>query len=398
MAKKLRILMLLENNAYPQDPRVRMEAAALTGDGHEVTVIAPLSVKRKQKWHEMVDDVRVYRFMEPPSAGGFIGYALEYGWALIGIYLMSLYVWVRHGFDVIHAHNPPDVLVLIAMFYKLFGKRFVFDHHDLSPEMYNARFGGQGSGTVYKALVFFEKLTHRMADRVIVTNESYKTIAIERGGVDADRITIVRNGPNLERLHPLPPHPDIQKDGKSILCYAGLMGPQDGVDYLIRALHHMVDDLQRSDFTCIMLGDGEAMPLLKRLVAEYKLEPNMYFTGWVSQPEEFVQYLSAADICMAPEPSNPYTDRSTTIKMMEYMAMSKPIVAFNLPEHRFSAGEAAIYAPPNDELEFARRIVQLMDSPEERQRLGELGRKRIDTELAWPFQEEKLLDAYRTLT
>lgn len=390
--------MLLENNAYPQDTRVQMEAAALTADGYDVTVISPLSIKHNQTWHEMVDGVQVYRFLQPSSAGGFAGYLLEYGYALIAMYLLSLLVWIRHGFDVIHAHNPPDVLVLIAIFYKIFGKRFVFDHHDLSPEMYNARYGGQGSNTVYRALVFFEKLTYRVADHVIVTNESYKSNASERGGVDEGRITVVRNGPNLERLRPLAPHPDIRKDGKSILCYVGLMGPQDGVDYLIRALRHMVCDLQRTDFICLMLGDGQEMPHLKELVREFELEPNMHFAGWVSQPDTFVQYLSAADICMAPEPSNPYTDRSTTIKMMEYMAMGKPIVAFDLPEHRFSAMDAAVYAPPNDELEFARCIVRLMDSPEERQRLGALGRKRIDSELAWPFQKERLLGAFQMLS
>lgn len=397
MAERLHIVMLLENNAYPQDARVRMEAMALTGEGHEVTVIAPNSKKHMQPWHEMVDGVRVYRFHEPPEASGFVGYLLEYGYSLIAMFFLSLLVFLRHGFDVIHAHNPPDILSLVAAFYKPFGKVFVFDHHDLSPEMYNARLGGQGSRTVYRALVFFERLTYRLANRIIVTNQSYKTIAMTRGSVDEERITIVRNGPDQHHMQPSAPHPALESNDKTLLGYAGLMGPQDGIDYLIRALKHVVEDLNRTDFLCIMLGDGECMPELKQLVADYELESYVHFAGWISDVNEFVQYLNSVDICLAPEPSNPYTDRSTTIKMMEYMAAGKPIVAFDLPEHRFTAEDAAVYATPNDELEFAQLIARLIDSPDERTRRGEFGRNRVVSELAWPYQEKKLLAAYRSL-
>jgi glycosyltransferase involved in cell wall biosynthesis len=285
---------------------------------------------------------------------------------------------------------------LIAAFYKLLGKRFVYDHHDLAPEAYYFRFGGNGNRLVYHALVFFERLSCRLADHVIATNQSYRAIEMERGRVPEQRSTVVRNGPDLNLLQAVEPNPDLRRAGKTTIGYVGRMGFQDGVDYLLRALHHLVYDLGRTDFFCFVAGTGVAVPSLKALTGRLSLSDYVLFTGWVEH-KDVARYLSAADIGVAPEPSNAYNDRSTMIKMTEYMALGKPIVAFDLPEHRVTAQDAALYACPNDELDFARQIVALMDDPERRKKMGQRGRERIETKLAWPHQAKHLLEVYKAL-
>ncbi|NNL84442.1 MAG: glycosyltransferase family 4 protein [Myxococcales bacterium] len=390
----LRVLMLLENNTWPEDDRVRREAMTLTGAGHRVTVVCP---KREgQPSRELADGVRIYRFRAPAPGNGFFGYLWEYGYSLVACLLLSLRAFFREGFDVIHAHNPPDLFVLIAMLYKPFGRRFVFDHHDLSPEMYRARFQHGGSRAVFQALLGFEKLTCKLADHVISTNESYKTLVMERHGVYERNITIVRNGPDLDRIKLVDPDPEIRGRAGSVFGYLGIMGYQDGIDYLLRALSHLVRDFRRDDFYCVLVGEGDARADLMRLATELGLDHRVRFTGRISD-EDMLRALSSTDICVDPDPSNPFNDRSTMTKIMEYMALARPIVAFDLPEHRASAGEAALYAEPNDEISMARQLIALMDDPERCQRLGELGRHRVETQLAWQFQEQHLLKAYGRL-
>lgn len=389
-----RVLMLLENQPYPQDPRVRREATALKDAGYSVSVIAP--GRKGQPWRETIDGVKVYRFPAPPGGNGFWGYLWEYGYSVTAAFILSLLVFFRNGFDVVHAHNPPDTFVFIAAFYKLLGKRFVYDHHDLAPEMYYARFEGKGNRLVHLALVALEKLSCKLADHVIATNESYKRIEMQRGQVPEERITIVRNGPELKNLQSVEPDAELRLKAKTIIGYVGAMGVQDGIDYLLRALRHLVYDLGRSDFFCVMIGRGDAQANLKQLTTQLGLDDHVWFTGWVSDAD-LLRYLSTADICVDPDPSNPFNDRCTMIKMTEYMALGKPIVAFDLPEHRFTAREAALYVRPNDELEFARALVQLMDDPEQRQVMGSFGRRRVETELAWCYSVPALLSVYRKL-
>jgi glycosyltransferase involved in cell wall biosynthesis len=386
--------MLLENNPFPQDGRVRREANTLVEDGHQVAVICPREAG--QKWQEVINGVAVYRFPGPPEASGFLSYVLEYGYATAVMFFISLYVLLHQGFDVVHTHNPPDTLVFIAGFHKLLGKRFVYDHHDLSPEMYQALFDGFRNPLIYKILLWLEKLSCRLADHVIATNGSYKDVEMARNGVPQERITIVRNGPDLDRLKAVAVDASLRQSGKFTLCYVGDMGHHDGVDYLLRALKYLAEELDRSDFFCTLVGGGDAHAGLKLLAEKLKLSDYVLFTGPVPHTE-VARYLSAADICVAPEPSNNYNDRSTMIKMTEYMAIGKPIVAFDLPEHRVTAQEAALYAEPNSEFDFARKIVLLMGDPERRQRMGRIGEERIRTELAWSFQKEYLLKAYRKL-
>lgn len=393
-SSKNRILMLLENQTYPRDFRVRREATALIAAGYRVSLICPADPGQPQR--ENLNGVRVYRYPAPPSANGLLGYLWEYGFSMLAAFALSLQLFFREGFDVVHAHNPPDTFVFIAAFYKLFGKRFVFDHHDLSPEMYLARFPNRGSKPVYKVLLFLEKLTCRLADHVIATNNSYKRIEMARDGVPENRITVVRNGIELHLALARKPAHAISRDGTTIIGYVGVMGFQDGVDCLLRAFHHLVHDLGRKDFLCVLVGDGAAFNSLKNMVEQFGLTQHVLFTGMVDQ-SEVSRYLSAADICVAPEPSTPYNACSTAVKVMEYMSLGKPIVAFDLTEHRYTAQEAAVYARPNDELELARLISELMDDPVRRKIMGEFGRSRIVTQLAWSFSIPLLLQAYRNV-
>jgi glycosyltransferase involved in cell wall biosynthesis len=385
--------MLLENNPYPTDPRVRAEARTLTEAGHRVTVVAPGAPG--QPWREDLDGVMVYRYPAPPAAEGVWGYIWEYGYSMAAMFLLSVLVSIRQGFDVIHAHNPPDMLALIAAPYKLFGVRFVFDHHDIAPEMYEARFP-RPRRSVSRALCFFERLSFRLADHVISTNDSYRAIALERGGLPPRRVTVVRNGPDLARLRPVRGDPELRRKAGTILGYVGALGPQDGVDHLIRALAHLVHDLDRRDVYCVIVGAGDAMAGLQRLTAEMDLESHVWFAGRVPDAD-LVRYLCTADICLVPDPSNPFTDRSTMIKMGEYMALAKPTVAFDLPEHRVTAQDAALYARPNDHRDFARKIVELMDAPAMRRRMGERGKARAEDRLAWNHHKHRLLAAYDAL-
>ncbi|MCE9556642.1 MAG: glycosyltransferase family 4 protein [Planctomycetes bacterium] len=388
-----RVLMILENSSYPGDGRPRRESLTLQRAGYQVSVIAP--ARPEQAYREVMDGVQVYRYRPRFSSGGVWGYLWEYGWALALTFFLSLRICWERGFDVIHAHNPPDIFALVALFYKPFGKKFVFDHHDLAPEMYSAHFGG-GSRLMFRALVFFEKLSCKLADHIIATNESYKRMAMERSGVPAERITIVRNGPDLTRVKLADPDPVLRAKAPTIFGYVGVMGHQDGLDYLVRALRHLLYDLKRTDFYCLAIGEGIALDGLKRLAKELDVQDHILFTGFVEE-EDLMRYLSTADIMVDPDPSNPFTDRSTMIKMMEYMALGKPIVAFDLPEHRVTAEGAALYAVANDEGEFASQLVRLMDDRQLRQEMGRRGRRRVESHLQWCHQEKCLLAAYEQI-
>lgn len=386
-----RVLMLLENYTYPQDGRVRREASTLIKAGYQVSVICPAG--DGQPLRENVNGVQIFRYPALFEGDGILGYLWEYVYSMTATFFITVFKSISSGFDIIHAHNPPDTFVLIAAIYKLFGKWFVFDHHDLSPEMYCARFPGNGKPLIYQVLLFFERLTFRLADHVISTNQSYKRIALERGGLTPAQVTVVRNGPELDRVRLVPDDPILRQKARTIIGYVGVMGYQDGVDYLIRSLAHLVNDFGYTNFYCVLIGKGDAFESLKVLTTSLGLDPYVWFTGRVSD-EELMRYLSTADICVVPDPLNPFTDRSSMIKITEYMTLGKPIVAFDLTEHRATAGEAASYARPNDEQDFAEKIKELIDAPESWRTMGDLGRERIEKELSWKCQERYLLSAY----
>jgi glycosyltransferase involved in cell wall biosynthesis len=394
MANRIRkAMMLLQNNLYPFDTRVRQEAETLVAAGYRVTVISPKG--RSQSRRETVNGVRVYRFPPPPPGAGFWGYLLEFAWSIPLIWLFSLLVLAREGADVVHLHNPPDFLVVIALLYKLLGKKFVYDHHDLSPELYLSKFG-EHKGLLYKLLLLMERLCCSLADRIIATNESYRQVEMTRHQVQPDKISIVRNGPRPERFHLVAPDPALRAKANTIIGYVGNMAAQDGVDYLLRALHQLVYDLGRQDLYCVIIGKSDRPDLLRQVADEAKVSDFVWFTGRIPD-EDLLRYLSTADICVDPDPSNPLNDKSTMIKVLEYMALGKPVVAYALPETRFSAGEAALYAQPNDELDFARQIARLMDDEALRRKMGQHGRERIERELAWQHSAANLLRAYESL-
>lgn len=408
--KRKRTLMLVENG-YPGDLRIKNEAELLTSAGYEVSVIG-LS-RNGQCAREVVNGVHVYRVptfevfkktpIEDPNyfqkiftvVKSLTGYLIEYLYFTTACFLLSCKVFVTRGFDVIHAHNPPDTLFLAALPFKIIGKKFVFDHHDLSPELYQSRYGAD-KGFQTWLLGVFEWCSLKMANISIATNKSYKAIHIERGGMKEEDVFIVRNGPNDNRMHVPPPSDRLRAMGKSILVYIGALNPQDGVDYLLRAIKHMVVDLGRTDFYCVIMGGGDSLQDLKDLSAKLQIEDYVELTGYISE-EDLLANLSAADICMDPDPSSPLNDSSTWIKIMEYMAFSKPIVSFDLKETMYSAQDAASFVPANDELAFAKATVELMDDPKRRMRMGKFGRQRIENELQWKVVGQKLLDAYKHL-
>src|SRR5438128_188474 len=402
---------MMVENYFPQDTRVKNEADLLTDGGYDVSVIA---LRRKgQIASELVNRVQVNRvphlklFKKTSPANlsragllflklrSSFGYLVEYCYFTAACLVVSIYVFARRGFDVIHTHNPPDTLFVVAAPFKLLGKKFVFDHHDLCPELYRSRYR-TGEGFFTRLLRVFEWCSLKLADITIATNESYKQVQMERAKRDPRTIFIVRNGPDKLRMSPVQPSPRLKAMNKCILCYVGSLNPQDGVDYLLRSLRYLLHDLKRSDFHCVIMGSGDSLQDLRDLAGTLQLNGCVELTGFI--PDEDLQAnLAAADICVDPDPSSPLNDVSTWIKVMEYMAYAKPIIAFDLKETRFSAGEAAIYVQPNKEAEFAQAIVELMEQPELRKKMGAHGRRRIEQELQWNKVGRNLLAAYETL-
>ena len=387
------ILMLLENNPYPFDVRVRQEAQACIGASYRVSVISPS--RQGQPWREIIDGVSVYRYPGPREGHSAIAFLWEYGYSLLAMFILSLFIWLRDDFDVVHAHNPPDIMCLIGIWYKLWGKYFVFDHHDLSPEIWIVRSGEQNS-LLYKILRLFEMISYRVSDRIIVTNESYRNIGRERNIIDDTKIVTVRNGPDIHHFHQVEPDALLQATGRPIVAYVGLIGPQDGVDYLLRAMKILRDEYQRKDVLCLIIGDGEVLPDLKRLCCELNLNEQVQFTGPL-YGKALMVHLSSASICVDPDPSNPLNDVSTMVKIVEYMALGKPIVAFDLLEHRASAGDAACYVQPNDERAFAMAISALLDDPHRQWRMGQIGLQRVQERFAWHYCAARLISMYDDL-
>ena len=393
MERQRRVLVLVENLPSPFDRRVWQEANALRDAGYDVSIICPTG-KGYEKKHEVIDGIHIWRYKLPTEAEGALGYLLEYGSALFWTFLLTWKVLFTRGFDVIHACNPPDLFFLIGGFFKLFGKRFVFDHHDANPELYEAKFGRKD--LFYRLMLLVEKLTFRTADVSIATNQSYRRIAIERGGMAPERVFVVRSGPSLERLKIVPPQENLRRGRRFLAGYVGVMGRQEGIDYLLRAVAHLVHDLKRTDVHFGLVGGGTSLDEMKALARELGVEDYVTFTGRVPDAE-LLAMLNTADVCVNPDVANDMNDISTMNKIMEYMALGKPIVQFDLTEGRFSAQEASLYARRNNAFDFALKITQLLDNPELRASMGAFGRRRVENELEWRYEAPKLLAAYRML-
>ncbi|WP_326945946.1 MULTISPECIES: glycosyltransferase family 4 protein [unclassified Amycolatopsis] len=373
----------------PFDRRVWQESTTLRDAGWEVHVICPQGTKRDTEAEAVIDGVHIHRYPLKAATGGPAGYLQEYGSALWHTLRLARKVG---PVDVVHACNPPDLLYLVAKVLKRQGAKFIFDQHDLCPELYLSRFD-RGQDLLYRGVCALERATYRAADVVISTNESYKQVARIRGGKRPEDVYVVRSAPVVERFHEVPVEPELKQGKPYLLAYLGVMGPQDGVDYALRALAKLRDDVGRTDWHAVFVGSGDAFDDMVALSAKLGLANQVEFTGRISD-EDLVRYLSTADVCLSPDPLNPLNDVSTMNKVMEYMAMSKPIVSFELREARVSAGDAAVYAPANDEAEFAVLVSRLLDDPEERVRMGKLGQARVAGPLSWENSAKALLAAY----
>jgi glycosyltransferase involved in cell wall biosynthesis len=387
-----RVLIVVQNLPVPRDRRVWLEACALRDAGYQVSVISPMGPGDPD--YEVLDGIVLRKYRPPGEARGVVSYAWEFVYCWVRTAVAAVRAARREGFDVIQACNPPDTYWALALPFKLGGKQFVFDQHDLCPEVYESRFGG-GSGLVRRALRLLERATYAAADHVIVTNESYRRTALGRGGVSPDRVTVVRSGPDHRRLRRAAPN-DRWRNGRRYLCaYLGVMGPQDGVDLALQAMAVLVRT-GRVDAQLVLLGGGDSYPSLVELSAELGLTDHVTFAGWADD-ELLVEVLSSADVGLSPDPLSPLNDVSTMNKTMEYMAFELPVVAFDLTETRVSAGEAAVYVEPNDVVAYAHAIADLLEDEPRRTEMGRLGRRRVETELSWEHQVPAFTGVYARL-
>jgi len=386
---KKSILLFIEDVSFTLDNRMQRISGTLVRDGWDVTVISP-RFRGDPGCRVLGEHLRAY-FYPKPNARGALGHLVEHAISIGLGFLYSLWSFLRHGFSLFYACNPMDIFWLVALPYKALGCRFIFDQHDLCPELLLSRERGVEKMFFYRALLFLERMSYRMAVVVISTNESYKRVAIERGGKRPEDVYVVRNGPDLKKFKIVEPEAGVKKDGEVLVGYLGTMNIQDGVDYLLRA----AQIIKAKDEKCIrflLVGGGANQAYLMRLSDEMGLGGMVRFTGRLPD-DEMLAALSAMDICVQPDPMNPLNDKSTMNKVMEYMALGKPVLAFDLTETRVSCGEAAVYAKPNEVEDLADQIIQLARDPLKRERMGRLGRKRVEQQLAWEYSEPKLLEA-----
>lgn len=388
-----RILIIVENLAVPFDRRVWQEATTLRAAGYKVAIISPKGSGYDDKY-EYLSGIHIYRHSILKEGDGALGYLFEYSVALFWEFWLAWKVLYKHGFDAIHACNPPDTIFLVAACFKIIGKKFIFDHHDINPELYEAKFGRRD--IFYNVMLLLERWTFRLADISIATNLSYRKIAIERGGMAPHKVFVVRSGPNLDRLKRLDPVPALKRGRRYLVGYVGVMGRQEGIDYLLGAARYLVLERDRHDIQFGLVGGGTELERMKKYSQELGVSNYVTFTGRVSD-EEMLEMLNTADVCVNPDVVNSMNDKSTMNKIMEYMALEKPIVQFDLTEGRFSALEASLYARPNDMEDLGEKIVYLLEHPELRAQMGRFGRARVVKELSWEHEAPGLLKAYEEL-
>lgn len=387
---KRKILIIVENLPVPFDGRVWKEARALQQHGFDVSVLSPRG-KGFERAHEVLEGVHIYRHPMPKEGNTPFGYVWEYSCALFWEFLFSWWIFLTRGFEVIQGCNPPDDIFLVALPFKIFGIKYIFDHHDANPELYLSKY--ERKDMFYRIQVFLEKLTFRFSDVVMATNESYKSIAVSRGGHDPKDVFVVRNGPDLDTFKLVPPRSELKYGKPFLVGYVGTMSIQEGLDILL----DVADELRRRGrtdvhFTCV--GGGPGLPGLRQLLAEKKLEEMFNFTGRIPD-RDLLDVLSTADVCVNPDKPCAMNDISTMIKIAEYMALGKPIVQFELTEGRFTAREASLYSDGENHVpDFADKIVWLLDHPLERERMGSFGKKRVSQYLAWEYSVANLIAAY----
>ena len=392
--KKRKVLIVVENLSVPFDRRVWRECHALRDAGYQVSAISPKGTERDISRQETIDGISIYRYPILQSDGSFLSYAVEYGMALLMSYWLMWVVLFREGFDVIQICNPPDLLILVALPFKLFGKKMIFDQHDLSPEIYEVQKGKGGKqSVVVGALLFFEKLTYIFSDVVMVVNESCKRIAVGRGAKRDQDVFVVRNGPSLQNIKGVQPNTALKQAKKYLLSYVGMMGPQEGIDLLLRAVRELVVAHRRSDFHVHIMGGGTVLEGMKKYAVELGLEQTVTFTGSVDYPQ-VMEGIASADLCLCPDPKTPLSDKCSLVKAVEYMSLGRAFVAFDLEEVHLFAADAALYAQPNDEGDFAAKINELLNNDELRASMGQIGKERVIQRLTWEHSKEALYAAY----
>jgi glycosyltransferase involved in cell wall biosynthesis len=387
------VLIIVQNLSVPFDRRVWLEACSLRDAGFQVSVVCPMGAGDERE--EMLDGIRIRRYPPPPGTQGMVSYLYEFVYCWLRTARLVLRASRVEGFDVIQACNPPDTYWALALPFKLLGKRFVFDQHDLCPEVYVSRFPN-GSRTLLRGLRLLERATYAVADHVISTNDSYRATAMRRGNMASADITVVRTGPDPERLRPRAPNPAWRRGRRYLCAYLGIMGPQDGVDLALRAVAELVRG-GRDDIQFVFMGDGDSYDELVQLAKQLDVEDVVTFTGMAGD-DVVIDVLSTADLGLCPDPLNPLNDVSTMNKTMEYMAFSLPVIAFDLKETRVSADDAATYVQPNDVAAYALAIGDLLEDPQRRQQMGQRGRKRVEDVLAWHHQASRYVEAYERLS
>jgi glycosyltransferase involved in cell wall biosynthesis len=397
MTRRGHLLIIVQNLPVPLDRRVWLECRALIDAGYEVSVICPQGPGDPA--YQLFDGVHLYKYAPPKQAEGALGYLWEFGYCWARTAALSWQVWRRQRFDAIQACNPPDTYWALARLWSSRRVRFVFDHHDLNPEVFRSRFG-EPTRVAAKAqlagLYWLERNTFRAADRVISTNTSYQRIAVERGGVPIERTTVVRSGPDTSVMRPAEPKPELRRGKKHLVVWLGIMGPQDGVDGVLEVARRVVRDHGRDDVTFALLGFGDCLEDLKKRCTELGLDDVVEFTGRVG-PEQISDYLSTASVGLSADPLSPLNDVSTMNKTMEYLAFALPVLAYRLTETVVSAGECAVYCEPGDVAGFSAALVELLDDPQRRQLLGERGRLRAERELDWAPQARAYVSVYQEL-
>jgi glycosyltransferase involved in cell wall biosynthesis len=397
----LRILLINET-PVPTDERAWLEARSLAEAGHEVTVVCPWPDPAADRVH-VLEGVTIRTYRPPAQANGVLGYMWEFSYCWARSFATALGQLGRGGFDVIHACNPPDTFFLLGAIFKPFGKRYVFAQHDLCPELWLSRFGAEVALTsrksrlLHRGLLFLERMSYRVADRVVVPNESYKATARERGGLGDEDVVVIRNGPDLAKVRIVEPDPSLRRGREHLVCYLGIMNPQDGIEYLLDAAAYMIRERGRDDVQFALVGTGDSIDELERRAEALGIAEHLTFTGWISDSDLLSAYLSTADVCVAPDPRTPLNEKSSFMKIMDYMAVAKPIVAFDLPETKVSAGASALYATPNDTSEFGDKVISLLDDPGARAEMGALGRQRVEDELEWEHWARRLVAMYDEL-
>jgi len=395
-----RVLIVVQNLPVPFDRRVWLEATTLTRNGYKVSIICP-KMRGFNAAREQLEDIDIYRYPLPIDAQGKLGFVAEFAWCFMMTAWLSLVVQIGgRGFDILHVCNPPEIYWPLAWFWRALGKRFIFDHHDLSPEMFAAKFERPATpeegGGLFKALLFLERMTFKAAQIVITTNESHKRIAVERGSMRPEQVFIVRSGPDLARFQVHDCDPQWRKGKKFQLVYLGEICKQDGVDHLVRAVKILRDELKRDDLHCVFVGGGPHQQAIAKYAVEIGVDELCTFTGRVSD-DDLCRILSSADLGVDPDPKNAWSDQSTMNKVIEYMFFGLPVLAYDLKETRVSAGDAGMFVTANDEHALASGIAELLDDPDRRARMGETGRKRVREALAWDYSVPPLLAAYRAV-